>query len=171
MSKKKAANPPADLANAHGDLREAGKAVREARALLMAVSSRHDRVAGHLNRAWREQESVGSDYRTLLAGVLRVLDDCAQLESRYEDAAVIGNGLRALLREQRVEAMPVSAGDLFDGASHESQGEVPDLAGRDPVVAEVVAQGYVRRAGGAKVTVRPALVRIATELGGEDAER
>lgn len=171
MGKKKAASPPGDLANAHGDLREAGKAVREARALLSEVASRHDRIGGHLNRAWREQESVGEDYRTLLAGVLRILDDCAHLESRNADAAVIGNGLRGLLREQRVETLPVKAGDSFDGELHQSQGETPGTAGQDPVVAEVLAQGYLRRAGGTRAVVRPALVRIDTKTGGEDGDR
>jgi hypothetical protein len=146
------------ITGAHGDLRLAGRAVREARALLTEALSGHDRVSARLNAAWREHEDAVVRYQKLLVGVLSVLDDCGQLG---EEVTVVRDALRTLVGEHGVEPMPVHAGDPFDGERHISQAKVVDVALRPGVVVDVLGEGYQRRSGDTTVVVRPAMVRVS----------
>jgi molecular chaperone GrpE (heat shock protein) len=149
------------MEGAHADLREAGRAVREARALLAEALGRHDRLGAHLTAAWRGQDDLTARHQRLLLGLLRVLDDCAHLMSLGHEVAVVHDGLHALLREHGVEVMPVTAGEPFDGERHRSQETVAGTDLPAGVVVDVLAAGYLRRAGGTTVVIRPATVRVS----------
>lgn len=142
------------MTSAHGELREAGRAVREARALLAETLRRHDRLTVHLNTAWREQEDVTERYQRLLVGLLRVLDNCTSL-------GAVRDGLRTLLDEHGVEPIPVEPGDPFDGERHHNQETVSIMDIPAGVVVDVLADGYLRRAEGRTLVVRPAMVRVS----------
>jgi len=130
--------------------------VREARAVLAETLRRHDRLTTHLNTAWREHEDVVERYQRLLVGLLRVLDDCAS-----PDNEIVRDGLRTLLDEHGVEPIPVEPGDLFDGERHHNQETVPIVDVPAGVVVDVLADGYLRRAEGRTLVVRPAMVRVS----------
>jgi molecular chaperone GrpE (heat shock protein) len=73
---------------------------------------------------------------------------------------VVRTALLTLLDEQGVSPMPVAAGDRFDGERHSNQETVSDVDLPAGAVVEVLAKGYLRRAGKTTVVLRPAMVRV-----------
>ena len=97
--------------------------------------------------AWQEREDLRGRYFEMLRGVLRLLDDCADLLAHDETLRqAILQRFESLLADHRVQRIAVEPGDRFQPAIHHCE-KVEHIAVASRGLCGSGAAGWVRTAG------------------------
>jgi len=161
------------LARVNAIVRELGPLLTGAAENLRAIEDRHHAVLSASATAWAERENLLHRYYGFVRSILQVRDDCTRCDADSPGMGAVRAGLDRALAEQRIEELPVKAGDAFDPEIHECE----SAAGigedsRGAVVANVIQPGFVQRVqGGLGVVVRPAKVQINHDMNEGDDNR
>jgi hypothetical protein len=150
------------LARINAIVREIGPLLAGAAESLRAAEDRHRAALGAGAAAWAERESLLHRYYSFARSILQVRDDCAAGHADSPGMNAVRAGLDRALAEQRIEELPVRAGDPFDPRIHEceSAAEAGEESG-GAVVAEVLRTCFVQRGqGDAGIVIRPAKVLV-----------
>jgi molecular chaperone GrpE (heat shock protein) len=113
---------------------------------------------------WDEHKSHQSEYLRLVSGILRVIDDCHSDAANRSVPSCFVDVLRGLLRDQGIEALPVSEGDSFEPRLQRCEELVQAPQQAPGTVVQVLEAGYVRcLSDGCQSVIRPARVTVTMD--------